>query len=242
MSSLPEAIRPLTFQGPFRGTQVTVHPVLLLDPAGPVLVDTGLPGQVATLKRLLAQHGVELGRLRWLVLTHQDLDHIGNAPEVVAESTAGVCAHREDAPYIEGHRTLLKLAPERLATLSPEARAFFEEWAQHPPRVRVSRHLEDGDRLPVAGGVRVVYTPGHTPGHLSLYLEAHRVLIAGDALVVADGELRGPRPEVTLDMREAMRSVAKLAALEPEFVVCYHGGVFGPQAAPRLREIASQGT
>lgn len=240
MTPLPEAVRPVTFEGPFRGTRVTVHPVLLLDPDGPVLVDTGLPGQVDTLRRLLNPHQVELGRVRWIVLTHQDLDHIGNAPEVVAESGAEVLAHPEEAPYVEGQRTLLKLAPERLATLAPEARGFFEEWAKHPPRVRVSRRLEDGDRLPTAGGLRVVHTPGHTPGHVSLYLEAYRVLIAGDALVVADGHLQGPRPEVTLDMQEAMRSLAKLAELDPEFVICYHGGVFGPGAAPRLREIASR--
>ncbi len=234
-----EAVRVLEFEGPFRGTRVTVHPVVVYDPAGVLLVDTGLPGQLDTLRQLLAHQGVELSQVRWCVLTHQDLDHIGNAPEVAALSGAEVCAHPLDAPYIEGQRTLLKLAPERLATLPPEARAFFEEWAQHLPRARVSRLLEDGDRLPVAGGVRVVYTPGHTPGHLSLYLEAHRVLIAGDALVVADGQLRGPRPEVTLDLDEAMRSVAKLAELEPEFVICYHGGLFGPGAAARLREIAS---
>jgi glyoxylase-like metal-dependent hydrolase (beta-lactamase superfamily II) len=242
MSALPDAVRVLDFEGPFRGTRVTVHPVLILDPQGQLLVDTGLPGQGETLRRLLAQHGAQPATVRWLVLTHQDLDHIGNAPEVVAESGAEVYAHRADAPFIEGERLLLKLAPERLATLAPEARAFFEEWAKHPPRVRVSRLVEDGQTLPVAGGVRVVYTPGHTPGHLSLYLEAHRVLVAGDALVVADGQLRGPRPEVTLDMAEAMRSVAKLAALEPEFVVCYHGGVYGPGAARRLHEIASTGT
>ncbi len=238
---LPEGVHVLEFEGPFRGTRVTVHPVVVEDPAGVLLVDTGLPGQLDTLRRLLAECGVELEQVRWCVLTHQDLDHTGNAPEVAALSRAEVCAHPMDAPYIEGERPLLKLAPERLATLPPEARAFFEEWAQHPPRVRVSRVLRDGEQLPVAGGVRVVYTPGHTPGHLSLYVERERVLVAGDALVVADGQLRGPRAEVTLDMEEAMRSVAKLAQLEPEYVVCYHGGVFGPGAAARLREIASRG-
>jgi len=235
----PDCVHVLTFEGPFRGTRVTVHPVLLTGPGGPVLVDTGLPGQADTLRGLLERHGVALRDVRAVVLTHQDLDHIGNAPEVVAESRAPVYAHPADAPYIEGARPLLKLAPQRLATLAPEARAFFEEWAQHPPRVRVTAPVEDGDRLPVAGGVRVVYTPGHTPGHVSLYLEAHRVLVAGDALVVADGQLRGPRPEVTLDLTEAMRSVVKLSQLEPEFVVCYHGGIFGPGAAARLREIAA---
>lgn len=240
MRPLPEVVRVLQFEGPFRATRVTVHPVLLQDPQGPMLVDTGLPGQVHTLRQLLAEHGIQLADLRWLVLTHQDLDHIGNAPQVAAESGAQVCAHAEDAPFIEGHRLLLKLSSQRLASLPPEARAFFQQWAHHPPQVRVSRTLQDGERLPTAGGIRVVYTPGHTPGHLSLYLEAHRVLVAGDALVVADGQLQGPRPEVTLNMEEALRSVAKLAALEPEYVVCYHGGVFGPGAAARLREIAAQ--
>lgn len=239
--SFPSDVRVLDFEGPFRGTRVTVHPVLITAPEGPVLVDTGLPGQLGTLRALLAQHGAALRDVRRVVLTHQDLDHIGNAPDVVAESGAEVCAHPADVPYIEGERLLLKLVPERLATMTPEARTFFEEWAQHPPRVRVSNPVQDGDLLPVAGGVRVVYTPGHTPGHLSLYLEAHRVLVAGDALVVADGQLRGPRPEVTLDMAEAMRSVARLARLDPEFVVCYHGGAFGPGAAARLREIAAAG-
>lgn len=187
MSPLPEVVHVLRFEGPFRGTRVTVHPVLLQDPQGPMLVDTGLPGQVDTLRRLLSAYSTQLAHLRWLVLTHQDLDHVGNAPEVAAESGA-----------------------------------------------------QDGERLPSVGGVLAVYTPGHTPGHLSLYLEAHRVLVAGDALVVADGQLQGPRPEVTLNMEEALRSVARLAALEPEYVVCYHGGVFGPGAAARLREIAAQ--
>jgi len=73
MTDLPDLVRVLEFEGPFRGTRVTVHPVLLADPASPLLVDTGLPGQADTLRRLLAQEGVELAQLRWLVLTHQDL-------------------------------------------------------------------------------------------------------------------------------------------------------------------------
>jgi glyoxylase-like metal-dependent hydrolase (beta-lactamase superfamily II) len=46
----------------------------------------------------------------------------------------------------------------------------------------VDEHLEDGDRLDIAGGARVIFTPGHTPGHLSLYLERPKVLVAADAL------------------------------------------------------------
>jgi glyoxylase-like metal-dependent hydrolase (beta-lactamase superfamily II) len=53
--------------------------------------------------------------------------------------------------------------------------------------VRLDEHLEDGDLLDLVGGIRVIFTPGHTPGHLSLYLERPRVLVAGDALTAEGG-------------------------------------------------------
>jgi glyoxylase-like metal-dependent hydrolase (beta-lactamase superfamily II) len=67
--------------------------------------------------------------------------------------------------------------------------------------VRVDEHLPDGDRLDLAGGTRVIFTPGHTPGHLSLYLERPRVLVAGEALTAEGGHLNDPNPPLTLDVR-----------------------------------------
>ncbi|MDR5710094.1 MAG: MBL fold metallo-hydrolase [Armatimonadota bacterium] len=215
-----------------------VHPVLFQEGDQIILVDTAFPGQAEALRQALRACRVELTQIRAVLLTHQDLDHIGNAPVIVQESGAEVWAHAEEAPYIEGTRPLLKFNPERL---SPEERQALEPVLRDRPQVRVTRHLVDGDVIPVCGGVRVVHTPGHTPGHLSLYLETHRILISGDALVVLEGQLRGPRPEFTPDMPTAMASVRRLAALEPDVVVCYHGGVFGPGAAQHLRELATSG-
>ena len=86
----------------------------------------------------------------------------------------------------------------------------------------VDQTVSDGDYI--IEGVRVVSTPGHTPGHLSLYLEADKLLFAGDALAVEDGRFVVANPEFTLDMATCMESIKKIQSLNPEQIVCYHGG------------------
>src|SRR5215203_3265711 len=106
--------------------------------------------------------------------------------------------------------------------------------------VRVDEHLEDGDRLDLAGGTRVIFTPGHTPGHLSLYLERPKILVAGDALTAEGGHLNGPNPSMPLDMRPAMQSIRRLADLEIDTIVCYHGGVVSEDANGQLRRVLQE--
>src|ERR671912_149501 len=66
-----------------------------------------------------------------------------------------------------------------------------------------------------------------SPGHLSLYLERPKVLVAGVALTAEEGHLNGPNAPLTLDVREAARSVRRLADPEIDTIVCYHDGVVG---------------
>ena len=106
--------------------------------------------------------------------------------------------------------------------------------------VGVDELLEDGERLGLAGGTRVIFTPGHTPGHLSLYLERPKVLVAGDALTAEDGYLNGPNPSMTLGMRQAMQSIRRLADLEIEMIACYHGGVVSEDANGQLRRVVQE--
>ena len=83
-------------------------------------------------------------------------------------------------------------------------------------------------------------TPGHTVGHLCLYLERSRTIIAGDALTAEDGRLQGPNPTATGDMPTAARSVARLAELDVDAIVCYHGGVVVDDAGGQLRRVAAE--
>jgi glyoxylase-like metal-dependent hydrolase (beta-lactamase superfamily II) len=71
----------------------------------------------------------------------------------------------------------------------------------------------------------VITTPGHMPGHISIYLKETKTLIAGDALVVENGKLMIANPQYTLDMQKAKESIRKLMSYEIDTILCYHGGV-----------------
>lgn len=210
---------------------------LILDEAnGPTLVDTGFPDQAEDIGANLEEIGVGVEDLRRIILTHQDLDHVGSASDLVRGSDARVLAHSVAAPYIDG--TLNPLKPtEKMLRERPQMGELLERLET----VSVDEHLEDGTRLDVAGGLRVVFTPGHTPDHVSLYLEDRKILIAGDALTAADGRLHGPPPPpLTLDVRTAAESVKKLAALDVEAIVCYHGGLVTEDPNGQLERVARE--
>jgi glyoxylase-like metal-dependent hydrolase (beta-lactamase superfamily II) len=227
------------------GRVQTIYPTLLYDEANTVLVDTAYPGQLPLLREALAEAGRPFERLTKVILTHQDIDHIGGLPAIVAAAPqVEVMASAGEKPYIEGERRLIKMAPERIEqavkSLPPEVpeetRRAFRAALENPPHAPVNRVLEDGEELPYAGGILVIATPGHTPGHLCLYHRPSKTLIAGDALRVVDGELAGP--QVTHDMPEALRSLDKLAQYDIANVICYHGGLYRGDVNARLPQLA----
>jgi glyoxylase-like metal-dependent hydrolase (beta-lactamase superfamily II) len=209
--------------------------LILDDDNGNTLVDTGLPGQAEAIASALADAGIRAGDIGHIIFTHQDLDHIGSGAALVRQSGARVLAHAAEAPYLEGELKPLKPTPEML-----EQRPQMREMLQRLEPVGVDELLEDGERLDLAGGTLVICTPGHTPGHTSLYLERSKVLVAGDALTSEGGRLNGPNSAVTLDMAEAARSVKRLAELDVETVVCYHGGVVSEDANGQLQRVVEE--
>ncbi|MDH6348500.1 MBL fold metallo-hydrolase [Brevibacillus sp. 1238] len=187
-----------------------VHPMLLREGEMSVLIDTGFPGQIEDLRAAMDAAGVPLAQLQAVILTHQDMDHIGCLPEILQEcgSRVKIYAHALDQPYIQGELPLLK-----------------DSHLEHPPKGRVDHTVSDGQELPFCGGIRVIHTPGHTPGHISLYVKKSKTLIAGDSLYSVDGMIGGIHAPTTPDMDAARRSLKKYADLDLEAVVCYHGGV-----------------
>jgi glyoxylase-like metal-dependent hydrolase (beta-lactamase superfamily II) len=209
---------------------------LILDEAhGPALVDTGLPGQADAIAAALVEAGVQVRDLTHIILTHQDIDHVGSLHDLVQASGARVLAHATEVPSIDGTVPPRFATPE-LLTQRPELRAVV---ARFQPTA-VDEQLHDGTRLDLAGGVRVIFTPGHTPGHICLYLEGTRTLIAGDALTASEGRLQGPNEGATPDMPTASRSIRKLAELDVQTIVCYHGGVVQEDAGGQLRRVAQE--
>jgi glyoxylase-like metal-dependent hydrolase (beta-lactamase superfamily II) len=207
---------------------------LILDAAhGPTLVDTGLPFQREALDAALAEVGLAVADLKRIIITHQDIDHVGMLHDLAAASGAEVLAHSVEIPTIDGSAEPRFMLPENQERM-PFLRPLAEQFRPTP----VTSALADGQRLDLAGGVRVIFTPGHTPGHISLYLERSQTLIAADALTASDGRLAGPSPQATIDLPLAHQSLKKLSELEIATIVCYHGGVVNDNAQEQLRQLA----
>ena len=199
---------------------------LILDETnGSTLVDTGLPGQQEAIAAALAEANIRVQDLKRIILTHQDIDHVGSLHYLAQASGARVLAHATEAPYIDGSLQPRFARPDVLAQ-RPELRPVAERFQPSP----IDEQLQDGTRLDLAGGVRVIFSPGHTPGHICLYLERTKTLIAGDALTANAGRLYGPNMSATPDMPTARQSVQKLVGLNLQAIVCYHGGVISGQA------------
>lgn len=83
------------------GQTAWFNPSLILDAAhGPTLVDTGLPGQTAAIASALAEVGLQITDLRRIILTHQDIDHVGSLHNLVQISGARVLAHATETPLL----------------------------------------------------------------------------------------------------------------------------------------------
>ncbi|HEX7515109.1 MAG TPA: MBL fold metallo-hydrolase [archaeon] len=228
----------------FTGQNI-IYPTLTWDNDTVVLVDAGFPGQLKQIREAMAQAGVSFNRLDKVIVTHQDIDHIGGLPDIILESShkVEVLSHEEEKPYIEGRKPLIKMNQERLsktlASLPEKQKQRAEALFANPPKASVDTAVADMEVLPYCGGMTAIFTPGHTPGHICLYLNQSNILISGDALIVEDGELRGPNPRATYDMDTALKSLKKFTRYDIETVVCYHGGVYKDNPNKRLAELAS---
>ena len=207
-----------------------IHPVVLCDEYDRILVDCGYPGFLPMLERETAFAGFEFGEFTGVVITHPDDDHYGALYEIKEKYPhIRTMSSEFDAPYVEG-----KIPHFRISTGSEKFASFTDEMKEEVLRyrerlekikpIRIDGVLRDGDVRPWCGGTKIVSTPGHMPGHISLYVVPMKTLIAGDALISTYGKLRISNPRYATHPREAERSAETLLAMDVEKYVCYHGG------------------
>ena len=211
------ALAPNVYRIPTRGD--FINSFALVDADRQVtLVDTGLRSAPRRIVASLAAIGKRPQDVTRIVLTHAHQDHAGGARRLLEETgLRGVAIHQADAAYIRTGRppaTDRTVTGGRLASRLPTG-GF--------PAVEVSTELHDGQVLPVAGGWEVSYTPGHTPGHISLLHQPTRVLITGDALFNVRSRLSWSIGLYCTSVSEAKASAGRLADLDYGVVSFMHG-------------------
>jgi glyoxylase-like metal-dependent hydrolase (beta-lactamase superfamily II) len=194
-----------------------VSAYLVREDDGFTLVDTTIPGSGGAIAAIARNLGAPIVRI---VLTHAHMDHVGSADALhAALPGAELLASARDARFLAGERTLD--ADETNGKL---------RGAYSTIQTRPSRLLEDGDRV---GSLLVVSSPGHTPGHISVFDQRDGTLIAGDAFQIAGGiAVSGtvrplfPFPAMaTWYKLAALETARRLVALNPSRLAVGHGRV-----------------
>lgn len=128
-----------------------LNPTLLWDDEEAVLIDTGMPEQLEPIQKAMNKVGVPFGNLKAIIITHQDLDHIGSLPEIISYApNIKVYAHKLEKPYIEGTLPLIKtdrnrMSKEKWDTLPDHMKYLY----QNPPTSIVHKTLQGGEQLPL---------------------------------------------------------------------------------------------
>lgn len=163
-----------------------------------LLIDTGVSHVAGAIQRAVRATGVRPASIDRIVLTHYDYDHSGSAAQLARDLDVPVAIHAADAALVSnpsdspGLRRLLYHAPV------PQVLRW------EPPEIAMI--LEEGDTL---GDWRVMHTPGHTPGSMSLVRDD--VGIVGDALIYMRGHLRPNVRHLSTDVAAQEASARRLA-------------------------------
>lgn len=213
------------------------------------LVDAGVPLEAARIRNWADERFGTGNVPEAIVLTHGHFDHVGSIQDLLKHWDVPVYAHGAELPFLTGQEKYPPPDPSVGGGLLAAMSSLYpRSWADLSGRVR---ELPADGSLPTMPGWRWLHTPGHAPGHVSLFRDEDRTLIAGDAfcttkqesfLAVAQQrpELTGPPAYYTPDWDAARASVEKLAALRPLAVAPGHGQpIAGAQVAADLNKLAT---
>jgi glyoxylase-like metal-dependent hydrolase (beta-lactamase superfamily II) len=215
-----------------------VHAFLFDDGTDLTLIDTLFDTDARQILDRIRSIGRTVEDLKHIVLTHGHRSHLGGLAALKRLSGATVYSHEWEADIIAGERTAQPVTPVPMRPVTAYWRVYYLQLGaalgrgKHPP-CTVDHTLEDGDTV---GSLRVLHTPGHTPGHLAFWWPEQRVLFAGDAIATYPVFAAG-WPAFTLNPTQHRASTDRMAELDAEVVAIGHGEPITAGAAERVRSL-----
>lgn len=197
-----------------------------------VLIDAGMPYSaekiIATIEK---RFGVN-SRPKAIILTHGHFDHVGAVIDLVKHWQIPVYAHELEMPFLTGISSYPKPDSTVEGGLIAKMSSLFPTDAINLGN-QITQLPADGS-VPFLPEFRWIHTPGHSPGHISLFRDKDKALIAGDAFVTVkqeylykvltqEQEISGPPRYLTTDWSAALQSVKKLERLQPAVAITGHG-------------------
>ncbi|MGN7413317.1 MBL fold metallo-hydrolase [Paenibacillus sp. SAF-068] len=215
-----------------------------------VLVDAGMPKSANEIISVIEERFGTNSRPKAVILTHGHFDHVGGVIELVEHWGIPVYAHPLEIPFLTG----LKNYPEPDPTVEGGLVAKMSPTFPNEP-INLGSHVQTlppNGTVPHMPGFKWIHTPGHSPGHVSLFRESDGALIAGDAFATVkqeymykvfsqELEISGPPRYLTTDWGAAKQSVVKLESLKPSVAVTGHGlPMSGELLTTNLRKLVDE--
>lgn len=229
---------------------VNVYFIQDREATGWVMVDAGLKSTASRVRSFVTDLFGKGNPPRAIIMTHAHFDHRGSLIELAEEWGVPVYCHHQERPYLTGQASYPPPDPSvgggamsLLSFVYPKKPINAETYLRELPDNGSIGELEDW---------KWIHTPGHTPGHISLFREKDGVMIAGDAFVTTMQEsllsvatqkkfVCGPPKYFTPDWGAAARSVKELAAMEPNVIATGHGqAMYGDEARKALHKLAKE--
>lgn len=200
---------------------------LVMETGYAFVIDTGSPGNAHHIFRCAQTLGVG-DKLKYIVLTHADIDHAGSAAELKKLTGASIALHAAEVPFMAEKANL----PGGLRWLS----GVFPKMSRCA-RIEPDLPLNEGD---VIGSYEVIHAPGHTPGSICLY-EPRKLIFTGDALRTHGRDrLLPPSRPTAVNLRQATDSMKKIAGLDFYALFGGHGPPVIGNAGAKLRDMISR--
>lgn len=189
-------------------------PSLLIDSSGLTMIEAGPPESLPQIKAFVESLGHKMQQVKSIIVSHAAADHVGVLKQLTDATGAKVYAHEIEAPYIQ---------KELLDTRDYEA-------------AHVDVRLKDGDFLDIFGGLEIIFTPGHSPGHIVIYSRKHKVLFAGGLIRTFRNNIILANPKNTDEYTVHLVSMLKVAHYDFDILIPYQGEPIIGGAGEKYRE------